>query len=32
VKQSLTVDVRLAGLGGDEERLLVIDEATGSGQ
>ena len=28
VKQSLTVDVRLAGPGGDEERRLVIDEAT----
>ena len=32
VKQSLTVDVRLAGPGGDEERQIVIDEATGSGQ
>ena len=32
VKQSLTVDVRLAGPGGDEERRIVIDEATGSGQ
>lgn len=30
VKQSLTVDVRLAGPGGDEERRIVIDEATGS--
>lgn len=32
VKQSLTVDVRLAGPGGDEERRIVIDEATGSSQ
>lgn len=32
VKQSLTVDVRLAGSGGDEERRIVIDEATGSSQ
>ena len=32
VKQSLTVDVRLAGPGGDEERRIVIEEATGSGQ
>ena len=32
VKQSLTVDVRLAGPSGDEERRIVIDEATGSGQ
>ena len=28
VKQSLTVDVRLAGPGGEQERRLVIDEAT----
>lgn len=32
VKQSLTVDVRLAGPGGDVERQIVIEEATGSGQ
>lgn len=32
VKQSLTVDVRLAGPSGDVERQIVIEEATGSGQ
>ncbi len=32
VKQSLTVDVRLAGPCGDVERQIVIEEATGSGQ
>ena len=32
VKQSLTVDVRLVGPGGDEERRIVIDEATWSSQ
>lgn len=32
VKQSLTVDVRMAGPGGEVERRIVIDEATEGGR